>query len=273
MAKRDDTTRRGLWKWGLYAALLVLFIVMVIFVDPHENARERVAFTLGAFITLALYSFLFGENEIYRFIEHLMVGVIAAQSFMISIEQLLYTKWFLPMVEGFKQTSLFSSDPSFDLRVLWIIAPVFGSFWYMIYSKKYLWLSRLIALFMIGAGVGGVFRANFTNLVLQAKATFKPLSFSIGDTASETLRSLWGMFGNLVFVVSTLLVLFYFLFTFRFTEKAFARRTHMAGRLLMMVAFGVLFGTIVGTRMGLLIGRMYFLVVEWATPIVTYWLG
>jgi len=39
----------------------------------------------------------------------------------------------------------------------------------------------------------------------------------------------------------------------------------------MMIAFGIVFGTVVGTRMGLVTDRIYFLVEEWAKPIITCW--
>lgn len=266
MPNGDAKRRRVILKWVMYAALAATLTLMVTVVDPHERAGERIAFTFGAFITLALYSFLFGENELYRFVEHLLVGIMAAQTFVMGLEQQLYPKWYLPMREGIKA----ALDLRFDPRVLWLIAPFFGAFWYMIYSKRYLWLSRLIAGFIIGAGVGGIFEANFKNIVTQAGATFKPLAF---PTNPVTAAGVLEMVTNLVFIVCVLVVLFYFVFTFRFADSPFARPALSAGRLVMMVAFGVLFGTIVGTRMGLVIDRIYFLVVEWAKPIVASLVG
>lgn len=261
MANGDDKTRRVLGKWAMYAVLLVVFVLMVTVIDPRETAGERIAFTFGAFITLALYSFLFGENEIYRFTEHLIVGIMAAQMMVMGIQNQLYPYWIKPMLTGLR--SVFG-EGQWDPKVLWVLAPFFGAFWYMIYSKKYLWLSRVVAVFIIGAGLGKMFEANFKNIVNQAAKTFKPLVPSPG---MDVWAGILEVTTNFVFIACTLLVLFYFIFTLRVGERRWGRGMLSAGRIVMMLAFGVLFATIVSTRMGLLIGRLNFLIIEWAEPI------
>ena len=42
------------------------------------NIRQGFLVTLAAFLTLSIYSFLYGDNPFYRFAEHLFVGVSAA---------------------------------------------------------------------------------------------------------------------------------------------------------------------------------------------------
>jgi len=275
MANADpNKARRVALKWALYAVLLAAFAVMAFWVDPRPTMRERFAFTFGAFITLALYSFLFGENEVYRFCEHLIVGIVAATGFAQALEKSFYPYWFQPMREGVKAVFW---DHKFDAKVFWVLAPIPGAFWYMIYSKKHLWLSRLVAVFVIGAGIGQGLKMAFANLVSQAGGTFKPLwkAGLLPDnyTWGHVLAAVWFSFSNLVFVVVVLVVLFYFVFTFRAGDHRLGRQMHSVGRIFMMIAFGVVFGTVVGTRMGLVTDRIYFLVEEWAKPITTYWLG
>jgi hypothetical protein len=138
------------------------------------------------------------------------------------------------------------------------------------YSKRHLWLSRLISVFLIGAGIGMGLKIGFGNLVDQVAGTFKPL-WDADLVRHFSWQGLTALVGNYIFVIVMLLVLFYFVFTLRVSEHRLAQRSQWLSRLFMMVAFGIVFGTVVGTRMGLVVDRIYFLVEEWAKPIVYSW--
>ncbi len=328
MAKANEryTARRLITKWSVYAVLLGL-LILVILVDGaddhkvHKGLDMKIASALGAFITLGLYSFLFGENEVYRFLEHLVVGVVAATQFAKSLETGLYTYWIMPFGQGIKsltgsvwglhnlwpvvavllgvfalvffrkrlwlawllsaacfiggvltlEVSRWAIAGRWTPRLLWFLAPVPGAFWYMIYSKRHLWLSRVIAVFVIGAGIGQALKALFSNFVDQALGTFKPLWDPALTSGGFTWRGLLALVGNYVFIIVMLVVLFYFVFTFRFSEHRIGRRSQVGARVFMMIAFGIVFATVVGTRMGLVTDRIYFLVEEWAKPIIRSW--
>jgi len=321
--------RRVLIKWAVYAGLLGL-IFLITFVldrdrehDDHKLLGDRLAATIGALVTLGLYSFLFGDNEVYRFLEHLIVGVVAAQWFAVDLQEGVNLIWLKPVGVGLKAMAggvldvrLFWSagglvagiaclivfnklrlplvawiasavcfggglyalehvravtEGEWNLRLLWLLAPIPGACWYMIYSKRHLWLSRLVTVFVIGANIGKELQLNFANLVSQIYGSFKPV-WSPEKMASGGLWSaLDSAVGNILFVVITLVVLFYFVFTFRIGENAVVRRTYTVGRIFMMVAFGIVFATVVGTRMGLVVDRILFLVEDWAKPILQSW--
>jgi hypothetical protein len=321
--------RRVITKWVVYATLLGL-IFLITFVldrnrehDEHALLSNRLAATIGAFVTLGLYSFLFGDNEVYRFLEHLIVGVVAAQWFAVGLREAFNPMWLKPVGHGLKLMAGGALDARFfwsvggllagvvsllvfhklrlalvgwivsalcfggsafaleyvratthghwNLYLLWLLAPIPGACWYMIYSKKYLWLSRLVTVLVIGAYIGKDLQLNFANLVSQIHGSFKPVWSP--EIAAE--RGTWAAIdfaaGNVIFVVVTLVVLFYFVFTFKIGDKLAVRRTYTISRLFMMVAFGIVFATVVGTRMGLVVDRILFLVESWAKPIVYSW--
>lgn len=327
MAETDDSRigRRLVLKWGVYAGILGLLVLSVVFdkADKHEMHKTldlKIASAIGVFFTLGLYSFLFGENSVYRFIEHLMIGLIAGIGFVLGLEQGLYTYWVVPLGAGLKSMTgavwawgnlwplvavllgLFSfvalrkrpwlawvlsatciavgvvllecgrwgSGGRWNAKLLWVFAVIPGSLWYTMYSKRHLWLSRLIAVFSIGAGIGMGLKAAFGNLVDQAAGTFKPL-WDPALIAEFSWKGFTALVGNYIFVIVMLLVLFYFVFTFRVSDHRLAQRSQWLSRLFMMVAFGIVFGTVVGTRMGLVVDRIYFLVEEWAKPIIYSW--
>ncbi len=67
--------------------------------------------------------------------------------------------------------------------------------------------------------------------------------------------------GNIVYMLTLLSVLAYFLFSFELKSKLTLGFTKM-GRMLLMVGFGAIFGSTVMTRFALLIDRMSFIFVE-----------
>ncbi|MBN1917806.1 MAG: hypothetical protein JW889_07855 [Verrucomicrobia bacterium] len=331
----SSKAKRVAGKWAIYLGLLgaVLLITFVLDRDRssemHGVPLNRLAAAIGAVATLALYSFLFGDNEIYRFLEHMIVGVAAATGFAMTLEIMFKPYWFKPIGQGLALVTGGGIDPvsvidgrvywgvgiaavgfllifvfytlrlpivgwivslllfvggvvyvehirritdgAWNTKLLWTLAVIPGSFWYLIYSKRYIWLNRLLIVVLIGAGIGKAFQQLFANLLSQLHGTLKPV-WQASVYAEDGLgAALWEGFGGVVFVIVAFVVLFYFVFTLRVGEHPLGQRVHWVARLFMMISFGVVFATVVGTRMGLVVDRIYFLVEEWAKPIVYSW--
>jgi hypothetical protein len=84
------------------------------------------------------------------------------------------------------------------------------------------------------------------------------------EEATQTIKGavyLPTAISNIVFVVTILSVLSYFLFSFEIKSK-FWRGFNNLGRYLLMVGFGAIFGSTVTMRFTLLIDRMYFIFIE-----------
>ena len=60
---------------------------------------ELIGLWMAALLTLAIYSFLYDDNPIYKFAEHLFVGVSAAYGAAILYNQVLIPKLIKPIIE------------------------------------------------------------------------------------------------------------------------------------------------------------------------------
>jgi hypothetical protein len=198
---------------------------------------------LGALATLALYSVLYRENPIYRFAEHVFLGLATGFGLYMTWRTILLPMWFREMEAG---------------NWAWIFALVAGAMYYTIYSKRLSWMSRLVMVTMMGLTAGLAFRAFFGTWMPQIGASFKPL-WVPQPTLGETLFS---SFTNILFIVSLFSVMTYFLFSFEQRHPA-VRSSANLGRWLMMIAFGSMFGSTVMARLSLFIGRLDFLFREW----------
>ena len=202
----------------------------------------------AAFLVLGMMSFLLKENTFYRFIEHMMIGVAGGMG--------LYRWWYLTIRPRYWNVLLENCrgehpvDPMFFLLFL---VPVFGVLWYFMFSKKHLWLSRLIIGFFMGLATGYTVQQELGKQIGQLKAMAAPLWG--GDYFP------WESINFIIMFVLVVLCMYYFFFTFK-REGILQDKLAQGGRIAMMIGFGALFGNTVQGRLSWLIDRFMFLVDE-----------
>jgi hypothetical protein len=211
---------------------------------------------LGALATLALYSILYKENPIYRYAEHIFLGLATGFGLYQVWKEVIYKYWWQEMVAG---------------RWIWVLALIAGLMYYTIYSRRFSWMSRVVMLTMMGLTAGLEFRKFFGQWMPQIGSSFKPLIVirpAMNPDKSpipgtfDLAWTLFASFTNILFVVCLVAVLTYFFFSFEQRSRT-VRGTAATGRYLMMVAFGAMFGSTVMARMSLFIGRLMYLFQEW----------
>ena len=211
---------------------------------------------IAAVGTLGILTFLFGDNRLYRFLEHCIIGSALAYGTFEIIAQVLVPNWWIPMTRGFRSLGPGSEPYSWEWAYIFLLVP--GSFWYFTYSKKRAWINKLAVSLFVGMTLGIAF-GKFTSLAVpQVVTTFKPLVTHGPGGVSFTYAN----FSNLVFIGTVALVMIYFIFLFGSKAQAL-RGVHRFGRIMMMMGFGALFGNTVGTRLSWLIDRMKFLMEDW----------
>lgn len=211
---------------------------------------EGLVIWLGAIVTLALYSVLYRENPVYRFAEHVFLGLAIGYGLYVVWRDVLFPQWYRPLFR--------------EHYWAWILALVAGAMYYTIYSKRLAWMSRLVMVTMMGLAAGLAFRKFYGTYIPQIGASFKPLVVAVQapDGRLDLGLSLAKSFTNLLFVVCLISVMTYFFFSFE-QKHAAVRRTAALGRWVMMIAFGAMFGQTVMARLSLFIGRLDFLFGEW----------
>jgi hypothetical protein len=201
----------------------------------------------GVICTLAIFSLLYKENPVYRFFEHLFIGVATGYTLAQTWTDILKPKLWVGLV----------GDPAAgDAGGRWwmAVAAMIGLMYYAIYFRRFSWMSRLLIGIMMGFGAGLAFQGFATNYGPQVAAAFTPLL--PGGQADLTLPKLlnnWVMFFTLVAVMT------YFFFAFEQQNKA-VQNTAKVGRWLLMISFGAIFGQTVMARMALAAGRLGFLI-------------
>jgi len=210
---------------------------------------EGLGVWIGAFLTLAVFSFLYKDNPVYKWAEHLFVGVSAALFIIASVEQ--------GVVPAVRDALSFP----FPFNMVTWIAVALGI---LILFKLELvatalpnmsFLSRYPIAFVTGIGVGiGIVNLVHGYFFPQTQATFLPL-FKFHGADWLTLLNNW------VIVLAVIFSLMYFFFSAQYQGKM--RFVLRIGITFLMVAFGAMFGYTVMARVSLLIGRIFFLLHNW----------
>lgn len=198
---------------------------------------------IAAGLTIAILSFLYRDNPLYKFAEHLYVGVSAGY-------WVIYIWAFdvKPMLidEFFRQAGM--------EKWILIVPAIFGIMMMMRWFPNIAWISRWPISFTVGIAAGLALTAQVQGYIIpQIQATLLPL-ISIGTKASETI---FQSFNNIVIVIGVFCAILYFYFSRE--HKGALKVGSRIGIVFLMIGFGASFGYTVMARISLLIGRLMFL--------------
>ena len=193
---------------------------------------------LIAFLTLALFSFMYRDNPIYRVAEHIFAGLTAGYQVGLIWDTIIIQQLWDPMLSG----------------TWWLFIPgLLGVLMFARFSSKFSWVSRTSLAFVMGPTAGIFLISELHGRVLpQMQDTM--LSLAGADGFGATVLSV-------IVVIGVLSTLIYFYFSKE--HKGAMGVTARIGIWFIMISFGAHFGYTVMGRVSLLIGRVQFLIEDW----------
>lgn len=246
-----------------------------------ETYTTMVVTTCGAVATIGLYSVLYRETKLYRFFEHMFLGLAAGYSLVAFWKDTLYENWWKKMT-GQPAGSGDEAIPGYWVYIL--LAPV-GLMAYTVFSKKHSWMSRVPIGIILGMWSGQqilnwwraygpqiadsmrpIFPTNLDSFTVPASQTLvngEPTAIDPA-TLAQINASLYPTqaLSNLVFVITVLASLSYFIFSYEIKGKVM-EGFNTLGRWLLMIGFGAIFGATVMARFALVIDRLSYILNEW----------
>jgi hypothetical protein len=222
------------------------------------SQARTVGLWISAFLTLAVFSFLYKDNVFYRLAESIFVGISAAYwmvyafwstiipTLVARLSPTLVKDTFMPGLE-IEQDLIFLIPLGLGIMLLWRLSPVGG------------WIARWPLAFIVGTTAGirlvGFLQADFLS---QIVSTIQPL---ITRSAQTGDIDPWGSLGNTLLVIGVLSGLVYFFFSIE--HKGPIGAVARVGIWFMMITFGAAFGYTVMGRIALLAARLEFLFDDW----------
>jgi len=265
--------------------------------DATFSWPRTVGIWAAGFFTLAIFSFLYRDNPIYKIAEAAFVGISAAYWMTVGFWAVL-----VPNLAGklFPRLIKFGAVPGLDLdkivedlaRTSWFgwgidyesangdgltaawwqlmnlpywLPMILGAMLLWRLAPKGAWIARWPLAFIIGSTVGfrlvGFLGADF---VAQIKASIAPLYVPVYDATSGALdfgRTFYQSMNNVLLLAGSFCALLYFFFSLE--HKGLAGKVSRVGIWVLMITFGAGFGYTVMGRIALLVGRFEFLVSDW----------
>jgi hypothetical protein len=193
---------------------------------------------LAALLTLAIFSFLYKDNPLYRMAEHIFLGVANGYAIAIYFNNSIRPNLIDQLAAG---------------NLLYLVPLALGLMYFTRFVPKVSWLVRLPIGFMIGWGAGISIPAYLQAYIIkQLQGTVvTPSSFH------SLTQGIW----QVVVMIGVIATLIYFFFS---TEhKGVLKGASKLGVIFIMIGFGASFGYTVMARVSLLIGRIQFLLGPW----------
>jgi len=252
-----DTSPRRTIEIIVLIVVAALFLFVSLQADVPANAGtewwfSRVGILLAAALTLIMYSFLYRDNPLFKAAENLYVGVALGYGVILTWRLSLKPEIVDPLFVDPPHMTAFLRELAYR-----IVPIILGLLLMTRLSRRYGWLSRYAYTLMVGWGAGiGIPIVVHSYILQQVQPALSPL------TAPWFQVVALPVIGSLAILVGTVAVLFYFFFSVE--HKGVGGAVSRVGIWFLMVSFGASFGYTVMGRVSLLIGRVQFLLYEWA---------
>ena len=209
---------------------------------------EIAGLVTGAVLTLLIFSYLLGDNPLYRLALHLFIGALVGYSFGIVLREVL-----IKIVLG----------QLLDNPIL--LVPLVMGLWLFFFKSipRLAYVGNFSIAYLVGVGTAvALSGALLGTLVPQIRATGRALS------AASLASSRAGLLDGLLIVVGTVCALMTFNFTFT-TQRRWGLARTLAqivraiawlGRLFLILAFGIAFAGALTASLSIFIGRVQYLI-------------
>lgn len=227
------------------------------------NVSHDFGIWVAALLTLFVFSFLYKDNPLYKFAEHLFVGVSAGYYIVLNFWTVVMPNLVDPLWRTFMGT-----DPVTHVKVTPVGGPFAAS------------LGDYRAWFLIPAVLGVLLFARLMGraewlarwplaVIIGVYAGLKTTGFAQGDLVAQVQASLqpmwtgdwWTSFNAIVFTVGLITSLLFFFYSRE--HKGALGGAARTGIMFLMISFGAGYGYTVMSRLSLLIGRFQFLIEDW----------
>lgn len=213
---------------------------------------------LAAFFTLAIFSFLMGDNPAYKFTESIVIGVSAGYWMVVGFWAMLVPKLVAQLAPSMVKAWCM---PNLDVSAFNPVALIPLGLGIMLLSQLTplgRHIGRWPLAFVIGTFAGLKMISHVeSDIIEQARATMLPL-VAFGDDGSFAP---WDSVRNILIVGGVLCTLAYFVFSVE--HKGAVGRAARVGVWFLMITFGSAFGFTVMGRIALLAARFEFLFIDW----------
>ena len=203
---------------------------------------EFAGLIIGILLTLFIYSYLIGDNPLYRISVHLLVGVSAAYAVVVVVQQLLLPIW-----------RQIQDNPTSPDSLIWLVPILFMLMLLARRLPSVSWLGNTTLALLVGVGAAVALLGSLTGTLWPQIVNVQPATPLQGIAVA-------------ILTICTLLA-------FQFTAlrprgsnvwqpPIWQRGVTAVGRIVLTITFGALFATLLSTGLILLADRLNYFITE-----------
>jgi hypothetical protein len=226
-----------------------------------ETFVQAIGIAVGFVLTLMVYSYLLGDNPLYRLAIHVLIGIGLGYAAVVATYTVIIPQLVNPIAQIFAGTPVSLAE-----RVQPVVA-LLAAFLLLKLSRQTAPLGNVTMGFVFGVGsavaVGG---AVLGTLLPQVVATAIPFSPAEAPSLVAEQGSALNVLAGLLIMIGTIATLLYFYFDARpvaegeVERPAWIRISGRVGQAYLMIAFGSLFAGTIVASLALLTERVNFLI-------------
>lgn len=212
------------------------------------NLSTFVGLSLGFLLTLLVFSYLLGDNPLFRLASHIFIGVTAGYAAIITINNVLVPRLILPLFTGSREERL--------LSILLLIPSIFLFTKITPFRKIGNWSVAILVGIGVGTAIGGAITGT---LFSQLLGTINSFEVPTGNRATSPILN------GFMIVLGTVTTLIYFHFGTRSTpgqvdeQQPLIKTLGKIGHFFIAVTLGVLFAGVYLSALSALVDRLTFL--------------
>ncbi len=197
---------------------------------------------VAAILTLCVFTFLYKDNPLYKFAEHVFVGLAAGYYAALEYNTVLKPNLLKPLFTDFGHSTILLIPLVLTLFLWARLLPTGG------------WISRWTLGMLVGIYAGlGIIGAIQGDFFPQVQSSILPL---VGHGITP-----FHAFSNFLIMLGVVTTLFFFFYSTEHRGPTMV--VSKIGMYFLMISFGAAYGFTVMGRFALLIGRLQFLLIDW----------
>jgi hypothetical protein len=222
------------------------------------NLADLIGGALGFVFTILVFSYLLGDNALFRVTIHIFIGVAAAFVGVIAFYNVILYRGILPLFQG-----------PLAARALALLPPLVAGGWLLATKGFFPRLTRLgnpVMAFLVGAGAATAIGGSILG-TLFPQITGSINLFNLEEAVDPNMSFLAFLARGILVLVGVLSTLIFFHFGTRTTgdqaphRPAWIEATAQVGQIFIAITFGALFAGVYASALTAFIERMQFLVI------------
>lgn len=216
------------------------------------NLPDLVGTLLGFFLTLMVFSYILGDNALFRVSIHIFIGVAAGYAAVVAWYNVIQPQLFVPLISGTRSERLYVLFPL-----------VFGGLLLFKISPRLSRLGNPAVAYLVGVGVAVAIGGSVMGTIFpQTLASINQMDL---QTAQPGATPLFSLVQGVLIIVGTLTTLVYFHFGARQRPDGALRRAEwleglaLVGQIFIAITLGVIFAGVFSASLTAMIERFNFI--------------